>query len=794
MQLSEKQLQKWINIPGTINELADKLSLAGLEVAGILPASGEFTQVLIGQILQAEPHPNADKLKICSVDISQATPLTIVCGAANAATGLRVAVATLGATLPNNFKIKRAKLRGVASEGMLCSAAELGLEQTSNGILALPDDAPIGVALSDYLDLPDRIIHIDLTPNRGDCLSVLGIAREIGALYGTDVALPVLEPLQATCDAFLPVDVVAPQVCARYCARIVRDINPNAKTPMWLQEQLRRFGLRAIHPVVDVLNYTMLVLGQPMHAFDLNAITGSVCVRYAKVGESLTLLDDKTVTLSEHDLVIADHHNILALAGIMGGRGSAVSDVSVDIILESAYFDPTVLSLTARANKLQTDASYRFERGVDPNITEYALDFATNLLQEIAGGRAGTAIIKSQSQHLPVNQTIIVSKKEIEKQLGLEIAAKVISQTLLALGFKVQEDVATEVYTICAPSWRFDVQCAADVIEEVARLYGYAHIPERLPEAPLQAYSVHLDVSQSAGQLLANRGYHQVINYSFIDSNWQEQVLPECEPVLKLLNPISSDMDAMRVSLWPGLLKTLQYNQHHRQKRVRLFEIGACFYQVDNRWQQIDKVAGVIVGQVYPERWCNADLQSRFYDLGGDIEALDAFINISAQPLRYVRSANRALHPRQSADIYRGETLLGCMGALHPSLVKRLKCDGVPFLFELDLPALKNNQSVTFKKASKMPVIRRDIAFLVDNMVSFEQIHSKVLESGIDLLKNIELFDEYGGQGVPVGQRSLAISLTLQNPARTLVDEEINTCIDAIVASLVKAFNVSLRK
>lgn len=792
MQFSEKQLQKWVNIPVEINELANKLSLAGLEVAAIVPASGEFTQVVIGQILETVPHPNADKLKVCSVDIHQAAPLTIVCGAANAQTGLRVAVATVGARLPNGIKIKRAKLRGVASEGMLCAAAELGLAQTSEGIMALPDDAPIGAALSHYLDLPDPVFHIDLTPNRGDCLSVLGIAREVGALYGEPVALPALKPLQDTCEDRLPVTIIATQACARYCARVVRGIDVHAKTPMWLQTHLQRFGLRPIHPVVDVLNYTLFTLGQPMHAFDLKRITDQVCVRYAKAGESLTLLDEKTLTLNAQDLVIADADRVLALAGIMGGQDSGVSDDTTDILLESAYFDPTGLGLTARAHKLQTDASYRFERGVDPHITEYALDFATQLLQSIAGGKAGEVIVQSDAAHLPSNALIRVSKQQVEKQLGVKIDAKVMSQHLSALGFDIQADSSTHI-DVRAPAWRFDVQCAADVIEEIARLYGYEQIPARLPIAPLQAYPVPVDVRQSIGQLLVDRGYHEVINYSFIDSNWQRQVLPQYEALLTLLNPISSDMDTMRVSLWPGLLNTLQYNQHHQQKRVRLFEIGACFYQADDAWQQVDKVAGVIVGQAYPERWCHPSTQSSFYDLKGDIEALDALIHVCAQ-LRYERSSHPALHPGQCADIYSGEVLLGCMGALHPSLVKQLKCDGQPFLFELDLSVLENNPPIVFKKVSKMPMIRRDIAFLVDNTVSFEQIRSKVLESGIDLLKNIELFDEYVGQGVPAGQRSLAMSLTLQDPARTLIDEQINTCIDTIVASLVKAFNVSLRK
>jgi len=792
MKFSEKWLREWVDPPVSTAELAHQLTMAGLEVDAIEPVAGAFSKVVVGQVLKVEPHPDADRLRVCEVNVGGEAPLQIVCGAANVREGLKAPVALVGAKLPGGFKIKKSKLRGVASHGMLCSASELGLAEQSEGLMELPDTAPVGADLRDYLELDDVTIELGLTPNRGDCLSIAGVAREVGVLNRVPVVAPEIPPQANAIKDSLEVSLDAPEDCPRYVGRIVRGIDPGAKTPLWMQEKLRRSGLRSLGPVVDVTNYVLLELGQPMHAFDLARIRGGIHVRHAAGGEKLTLLDGQEVTLDEGTLVIADERGPLALAGIMGGAESAVGDVTTDIFLESAWFSPLAIAGRARSYGLHTDSSHRFERGVDPELQLRALERATWLLMEIVGGQAGPVIERVVSDHLPKREPVSLREARIERVLGTPIAAEEVTDTLRRLGMQVEGEGSC--WEVTPPSFRFDIAIEVDLIEEVGRIHGYDKLPETTP-------AVHLRMPQrpegrvSLGRIrerLVDLGYAEAITYSFVDPALQERLDP-AHPAIALANPIASDMAVMRTSLWPGLLQAARYNLNRQQNRLCLFECGLRFIRQDSEIKQEMMVSGVLSGSVAPQQWGIPTRNVDFFDAKGHVEALLELTGRRAD-FTFTADSHPALHPGQCAAIVLdGHGTVGRVGALHPAQASALGLSQTVYLFELQADILQEGTVPAYRPLSKYPSIRRDIALVVDAEVPAGQILETIRQAGAEHLTNIELFDVYTGEGIDLGRKSLALGLTLQDLSRTLTDTEVEAEVNRILDVLNNKLGATLR-
>ena len=682
MKFSEKWLREWVNPAINTNDLSEQLSMAGLEVDGVEPAAAEFTGVVVGEVVECGKHPEADKLQVTKVNVGEAGDgelLDIVCGAKNCRLGLKVAVAMVGAVLPGDFKIKKAKLRGAPSHGMLCSFSELGMADDSDGILELPVDAPIGTDIREYLNLDDNIIEIDLTPNRSDCLGIAGVAREVGVLNDIDVNSIEVAEVAPSHDEKLAIELVDADACPRYLGRVIKGIDLNAETPLWMAEKLRRSGIRSIDPVVDITNYVLIELGHPMHAFDLAKIEGGIKVRKAQAGEKLTLLDESEVELKESTLVIADHNKALAIAGVFGGLHSGVTAETQDVLLESAFFNPVAMAGTARSYGLHTDASHRYERGVDYELQKTAMERATQLLLEIAGGEAGPIVEAVAEDQLPEQKAIVLRRARLDRVLGHVVADDEVTTILSRLGLNVE--VKGDEWHAISPSFRFDINIEEDLIEEVARVYGYNNIPNIAPTA-----SLSMPVRQEAkvekasfADLLVNRGYQEAITYSFVDPKIQEKLFPH-QQGLTLPHPISADMSVMRVSLWSGLLPAVVYNQNRQQSRVRLFETGLRFIPDNNAEMNIRQeamIAGVITGSIMGEHWNEKARPVDFYDAKADVEALiekcvDAS-NFRFEPVNADDPICVALHPGQSAAIYRGDALVGYLGAVHPSSRKELR-------------------------------------------------------------------------------------------------------------------------
>jgi phenylalanyl-tRNA synthetase beta chain len=793
MKLSTLWLQEMVHFKLTEQELADQLTMAGLEVDSISPVAGAFSKVVVAEVLHATPHPNADKLTLCDVRVDADTVLKIVCGASNVRTGLKVALAMIGAELPGNFKIKESKLRGELSQGMLCSLSELGMAEQSEGIMELLPDAPIGMDIRDYLTLDDSIIDVDLTPNRADCFSVLGIAREVAARN----ILPLIERPVTTIlpvlDDVLPVMSQASHACPKYCARIIRNINLNALTPSWMSERLRRSGIRIVHPVVDVLNYVMLELGQPMHAFDCATIQGEINVRFAKNGESLVLLDKQTIQLNDSVLVIADRQTPLALAGIMGGAHSAVVADTKDIFLESAYFNPLIIAGVARAHSLFSDSSQRFERGVDPYIQQKALERATDLILSISGGEPGPIIEFCDTSHIPKPLTVHFNTEQVAKITGLTIAFCDTEALLQRLGFVVLE--RQEPWLLLqVPTYRFDVAEGVDLVEEVIRLYGYDK---------LKAESINAGVGSSitsSNEALATflsswfcgRGYHETISYSFVDPELHMALYPE-QQCMKLINPISFELSQMRIGMWPGLIASMIYNLHRQHTSIQLFELGVVFEVVADKLSERACIAGLLAGDTGSLNWSYPTRVFDFYDLKGDLQALCAQLKL--KDVVFQAAQHPALHPGQSARIMINQTEAGWIGVLHPQLMDELSLQHDVIVFELNMSALTKADSTRYKSISKYPKIRRDLSFLVDEGVcayDIERTIRSIEQEG--WLKDCSVFDVYVGAGVPVGKKSLAVALTLQDDKRTLVDLEITTLIAAILKTLEHKYSILLRE
>ncbi|MEA3640034.1 MAG: phenylalanine--tRNA ligase subunit beta [Lamprobacter sp.] len=818
MRFSESWLREWVDPPLDAQALCDQLSMAGLEVDALELVAPAFSGVVIGAVEAVEPHPDATKLRVCRVDVGDEEPLQIVCGAANVAAGQRVPVARIGAVLPGNFKIKKAKLRGVASQGMICSASELGLAERSDGIMTLPADAPMAEDLRDWLALDDHAIELDLTPDRSDCLSIAGVAREVGVLNRLSLTEPVEKPVAPLLDDRYSLQLESPAACPRYVCRIIRDLDPTAETPLWMTERLRRSGLRPISPMVDVTNYVLLELGQPLHAFDLDKLEGAIRVRMSCAGERLVLLNDEEVELDDDTLVIADDHGPVAMAGIMGGAASAVSETTRDLLLESAFFAPEAIAGRARRYGLHTDSSHRFERGVDPMLQQRAIERATTLLLAIAGGRPGPLVEVLSEADRPQPVSLLLRCKRIQQVLGISPDDAQVVDILTRLGMSLQSipvgaagDNAGEPtaesaregargWQVSVPSRRFDIQREVDLIAEIGRIYGYNAIPvtharsAALTRAPQE---MAFDIDQARRTLVA-RGYFEAITYSFVspEQNRWFDPSPASAP-LALANPLSAELSVMRTSLWPGLIQVMRQNLARQQARVRLFETGLRFLGGSADLRQSPSLAAAIVGSVLPEQWGTSERLADVFDLKSDLEAvltqtgrLDA---LRLQPPASEHEAHPALHPGQSAAFWLGDQPIGWIGTLHPLLARRLELPNSVQLFEIDLAALGVGKRPAFEPLSRFPSIRRDLAILVPVELGFEQVRQTVMAAAGDLLKQLILFDQYQGDKIEPHHKSLAFGLILQASSQTLVDAEVDAVVQAVLERLEQELGAKLR-
>ncbi|BBR54633.1 MULTISPECIES: phenylalanine--tRNA ligase subunit beta [Pseudomonas] len=793
MKFSEQWLRGWVNPQVSRDELVARLSMAGLEVDSVTPAAGQFSGIVVGEILATEQHPDADKLRVCQVSNGQET-FQVVCGAPNARPGIKIPFAMIGAELPGDFKIKKAKLRGVESFGMLCSAAELQISEENDGLLELAADAPVGEDIRQYLNLDDASIEIGLTPNRGDCLSIAGLARDVSALYDVPVTRPQVPAVAPAHDEVRPVEVCAPAACPRYLGRVIRNVDLSKPTPLWMVERLRRSDVRSIDAAVDITNYVMLELGQPMHAFDLAEINGGIRVRMAEEGEKLVLLDGQEVALRADTLVIADHTRALAIAGVMGGEHSGVNtEKTRDLFLESAFFEPISVAGKARSYGLHTDASHRYERGVDSQLAREAMERATALVLEIVGGEAGPIVEAVSEQHLPKVAPVTLRAERINQMLGMDMDAAQVEQLLNALELKTSADGVGQ-WTVGVPSHRFDISLEVDLIEELARLYGYNNLPVRYPQARLapQTRPEARGELPTLRRLLVARGYQEAITYSFIDPKLFELFTPGVEPLL-LANPISSDMAAMRASLWPGLVKALQHNLNRQQDRVRLFESGLRFVGQLGDLKQQPMIAGVATGSRLPEGWANGRDSLDFFDVKADVEALLGYSG-ALDDFTFVAGKHPALHPGQTARIERDGKEVGYIGAIHPELAKTLGLERPVFVFELVLGDVVEGRLPKFSELSKFPEVRRDLALIAGRDVASSSVLEVIRDNAGEWLTDLRLFDVYQGKGIDPDRKSLAVGLTWQHPSRTLNDDEVNTTLQNILTSLEQRLNTTLRK
>ncbi len=786
MQFPESWLRALVDPPLSTDELCHLLTMAGLEVEERRPASAEFSSVVVARILTAEKHPDADKLKLCSVDTGEHGILQIVCGAPNAAAGLVVPCALVGARLPG-IEIKKAKVRGVESFGMLCSARELGLSEDHGGLLTLPADAPIGQSVREYLNLDDTLITLKLTPNRADCLSLAGIAREVAALTGAPLNLPTVAPVAPAIDDTRGVVLDAPAACPRYCGRIVRGVNAQAPTPDWMKQRIERCGVRSISALVDVTNYVMLELGQPLHAFDDGELAGAIHVRYPNAGERLLLLNEQTVTPTAETALIADEAKALALAGIMGGEHSGINDATTDLFLESAFFAPDAIAGKARALGFSSDASYRYERGVDFELQRRAIERATQLIIDICGGpstRCGPVVEAVAPEHLPARPPVRLRMARAAHVLGIDLGAAQIEKLVAGMGFAYVRD--GETLTVTPPSHRFDIEIEEDLIEEIARLHGYDNIPAPPPTArcemlPLpEAQRTPMQVRR----LLAERGYHEVVNYSFVEAAWEADFSGNNAPV-KLANPIASQMGVMRSSLIGGLVGTLTGNLKRQTERVRAFELGRCFLPSADRAAgfgtgvvQPLRVAALAAGPALPEQWGTPTRPTDFYDVKGDLEALFA-----PRRLTFERTAHPALHPGRSAAVLLDGNAIGVVGEIHPRWKQKYELSDAAVLFEIDLAPLLATPLPVYSEVSRFPAVVRDIALVVPQQCAAQALLDVLRRAAPDYVREIRLFDVYQGKGVAADSKSLAFRVAMQDTRKTLADGD----ADAAVASLVQA-------
>lgn len=801
MKFSKLWLDDFIDHQLDTAKLCEQLTMIGLEIDQVKAVANDFNGVVVGEIIEVNKHPDADKLSVCKVNVDQANLLTIVCGASNVRPGLKAPVAIIGAQLTNDFKIKQAKLRGIESCGMMCSAVELGLAENSSGLLELPQDAPIGMDIRKYLMLDDEVITIELTSNRGDCLSMLGIAREVTAVNRLQLKELSLPNIIAQGPS-LEVTISAKDACPHYTGRIIRNINNNVAAPIWIKERLRRLGVPSISPVVDITNYVMLELGQPLHAFDMAKIDKSINVRLATENEELVLLNGNKILLSSDDLVIADNTKILALAGIMGGIDSGISLNTTDIFLESAFFAPEKIINHARNYGLQTDASYRYERGVDWQLQLKALDRATDLLLNIVGGQASEVSQAISEQNLPKDKLIHLHKNNIHKTLGINLCDADVTSILEHLSMQVSPDASKENKNVTPPSWRFDINIEADLIEELARIHGYNNIPEQPIFAQLIAPNIH-DANMRKNkiyELMLNLGYHEVITYSFTDPKLQKILDPDNQ-ALELVNPISPQLAVMRTSIWPGLINAAKYNLNRQKSRVRFFEIGLRFLQ-NNKSNarndgetdilQIPALSGLVMGDLYPKQWSIGKDPVDFFAVKNDINAILKLFG-NNKDIEYRAANHLALHPKRQTAIYMNGNFIGIMGEIHPKIKQELDLTQTAYLFELSLFAILQEAKKNFNNFSKFPAIQRDIAIVVNKAINWQQIRQKIVDNSQELLHNIELFDIYCGEGIGLTNKSLAIRLVFQSQDYTLIDTQVEAALSQIINSLQQSFGANLR-
>ncbi|HQS36782.1 MAG: phenylalanine--tRNA ligase subunit beta [Methylotenera sp. 24-45-7] len=783
MQFSENWLRSLVDTDLDSEALSHALTMAGLEVEEMQPVAASFSKVVVAKILSAEKHPDADRLQVCKVDVGLAEPLQIVCGAANARAGLLAPCAMVGAELPG-FSIKQAKVRGVESFGMMCSSKELGLTADATGLLELESDAVVGQDIREHLDLNDHLFTLKLTPNRSDCLSITGIARDVAAITGAATRFEAIQPANVALQQTKNVEIAETEACPRYAGRLVTGINAKAPTPAWMVKRLERSGLRSISAVVDITNYVLLALGQPMHAFDAAKLNGNINVRFAKAGESIALLNDTTIELKADDLVIADAQGAVALAGIMGGKASSVSDETTEVFLESAFFVPSVIAGKARRLGLSTDSSYRFERGVDFGGTRDALEYATALLLQICGGKAG--VITEVVANLPVRHAVKLRMRRLVSVLGIPFEQQAVAKLLNQLGFSYME--ADEEFKVTPPSYRFDINIEEDLIEEIARLHGYDHIPAIAPVAALTMLSApesKVALNKLRDTMVAN-GYQEVVTYSFVDESWERDLLGNVSPI-KLMNPIASNLSVMRTSLWGGLLDSLNYNLNRKQERAFLFEIGAVFHQVAGAYQETTRISGLVYGSAKPEQWAASNTDIDFFDVKAHVNAL-----LGAE-CSYEKAEHTALHPGQSARILLNGKAVGWLGKLHPKWLQHYSLSKSTFLFEIDADLILNREVPVYTEVSKLLPLRRDIAIVIDENIAVEAVLTAIKTANIPLLQNVALFDLYQGKGIAENKKSLALSVLMHDTQKTLTDNDADILVTNLLQLLENKFGATLR-
>ena len=790
MKFSESWLRSFVNPAVSGNDFSHLLTMAGLEVEEEETVAPAFDGVVVAEVLEVVKHPDADRLNVCRVNIGAGEPRQIVCGAPNVAAGLKVPCALPAANLPGDFKIKIAKVRGIESSGMLCSAKELGISDEASGLLILPADAPVGEDIRRYLDLDDRLLTLKLTPNRADCLSLYGIAREVSALTNTPASYPQIVATQVSTDARREIILDAPEACPLYCGRVISGVNAKAPTPEWMKRRLERSGIRSISALVDITNYVMLELGQPLHAFDNAKLSGAIHARLAKPGEQILLLNDQTLDLQDDVLLIADDQRPVAMAGIMGGEDSGITLETTEMFLESAFFAPKAVAGRARRYGFGSDASHRFERGVDFGGTRQALERASQLIIDICGGQAGP-LCEAQAA-LPPRQPVRLRLARVAKVLGVAFTAQQIGNIFARLGLAFARN--GDDFIVTPPSHRFDIEIEEDLIEEIARLHGYDDIPSAAPRARLAMLPQTEDSRPlyRVRQILADRGFQEVVNFAFVEEAWECDFASNATPI-RLANPIASQMSVMRSTLIGGLVSNVVTNLKRKQNRVRLFETGRCFFrdpqgQPVKGFRQPWKIAGLAYGDALPEQWGNPNRVADFYDIKGDVESL-----LAPTTARFEKAKHPALHPGRSARILVNDREVGFIGELHPQWLQKYDLPLAPVVFELDLDALTTARLPKYMEVSKQPAAFRDLAIVVDQELELQAILDGLSVNRPALVKDIRLFDIFTGKGIEQGKKSLAFRIVMQDTQRTLQDTEVDAATQQLVTYLHQAFSAQLR-
>ncbi|MCF6318501.1 MAG: phenylalanine--tRNA ligase subunit beta [Proteobacteria bacterium] len=793
MKISENWLREWVNPEITTDELVEQLTMLGLEVDEVMPAAGEFTHVVVAEIVAIEKHPDADKLNVCQVDVGHSEKLQIVCGAPNVRVGLKAPLAMIGAVLPGDFHIKKSKLRGLESNGMLCSNVELGFSEDHSGLLELPTDAPVGQDIRKYFELNDSIIDIDLTPNRADCFCVKGIAIDVACLNKLEVNQPTIGSIDSCIDETIAVNLQAKKQCPRYISRVINNIDSSKQTPQWMQEKLRRSGIRAIHPVVDVTNYVMLELGQPMHGFDKSSISGSINVKMASNGDKFTLLDGKEVSLDESYLMIADDNNYLAIAGVMGGLDSGCNDSTKDIVLESAYFDPATIMGKSRDLGIQTESALRFERGVDPYLQEQAMQRATQLILDICGGEVGPLNTVSADDFIPKPNKINLTEDKLLRVLGFKVTTEQVTTILKGLGMDVKQQ--DNIWQVIAPSSRFDISIEEDLIEEVVRMVGY----DKMPSENLMGESVIIQLPEEiiSNQLIKTQmttiGYQEAINYSFVSAK-QLDNFNLSKGSIALKNPLTEELAVMRTSLLPGMIQCVKYNLRRQNESIKLFETGYVFNQQESiqqeSIQQENKIIAICTGKRHIEHWSLGKESIDYFDCKGDLEVL---LDNCKKSYSFVSSTLDFLHPGRQASVVINGQVIGWIGQIHPEICRRISIKKEVYAFELYIKSIQKTVLPCFQNVSKYPSVRRDLALIIDNNIKSDKITQLMAkELGESLVETI-IFDEYQGDNIESGKRSLAVGFVLQQQNTTFEDKEVDKLMSKVVSSLKENLNVEIR-